>query len=341
MNFLDYSYQAHAKNFAKDLVDENLKLRAESWFNENTADYWRHARAYECADHLLPEESSATLLTIGDGRWGLDSIRIRNKGFAHVLPTDISETLLKAAKERGYIQEYSVENCERLSFADGSFDYVFCKESFHHFPRPYLALYEMLRVARRAVFLIEPNDPVAIISDNSAVIKVLRWTWQLLKKRHGRKPYLSAPLGTKIRLSYSLRNLLELFRPITLAEAKSVSYNHPAWETVGNYVYNLSRRELEKTAYGLNLKQIVFKGFNDHYIEGCEFEPADEDKSEIFRKIVENIRLADKACAAGLSDYNILMGGIFKRQMLEDHKTNFLKNGWEVKTLLENPYCQE
>lgn len=86
-------------------------------------------------------------------------MRLGEKGFRNCCPTDISEYLLAEARRRGLITKYALENAERLSFADQSFDYVFCKESFHHFPRPYQALYEMLRVAREAVLLIEPNDP--------------------------------------------------------------------------------------------------------------------------------------------------------------------------------------
>src|SRR5262249_19841688 len=118
---------------------------------------WRHSRMYECAD-ILKIHPDASWLTIGDGRFGLDSIRLRKKGFSNVFPTDISEHLLKISKERGHIDQYGVENAERLTLADRTYDYVLCKESFHHFPRPYVALYEMLRVAVRAVFLIEPND---------------------------------------------------------------------------------------------------------------------------------------------------------------------------------------
>lgn len=43
---------------------------------------------------------------------------------------------------------------------DDAFDYVLCKDSYHHMPRPMIALYQMLRVARRAVVLIEPPGPV-------------------------------------------------------------------------------------------------------------------------------------------------------------------------------------
>ena len=94
-------------------------------------------------------------------------------------------------------------------------------------------------------------------------------------------------------------------------------------------------------AYGINLPQIAFKGLNDHYIQGFEFEPADEEKSEIFRNIVTAVRDADKACASGLSDYTMLMCGIFKREMSEAAKMNFMNNGWEIKTLRKNPYCKE
>jgi hypothetical protein len=99
-------------------------------------------------------------VTIGDGRFGLDSIRLQRLGVRSVLPTDIGGALLEAGVQQGLINDYRVENAESLSFSDGSFDMVFCKESYHHFPRPFLALAEMVRVARYAVILVEPRDYV-------------------------------------------------------------------------------------------------------------------------------------------------------------------------------------
>src|ERR1700722_2172218 len=96
MGFETESYIRHAENFSRNLDDPDRNKIALTWLDETTADYWRHARAYEVAD-CIPDRSS-TWVTIGDGRWGLDSIRLRNKGFANVLPTDISEALLKAAR---------------------------------------------------------------------------------------------------------------------------------------------------------------------------------------------------------------------------------------------------
>lgn len=53
---------------------------------------------------------------------------------------------------------YVNQNIEKISFKAKSFDLVFVKEAIHHVPRPILALYEMLRVAKKAVIFIEPAE---------------------------------------------------------------------------------------------------------------------------------------------------------------------------------------
>lgn len=97
-------------------------------------------------------------LTVGDP-YGFDANYLISKN-QNVIASDIAGTFFPIVKEQGIIKEYAVENAEHLSFEDNSFDYILCKETFHHFPRPYLAVYEMLRVAKEAVILIEPQDPV-------------------------------------------------------------------------------------------------------------------------------------------------------------------------------------
>lgn len=59
---------------------------------------------------------------------------------------------------------------------DNSYDFVLCKESYHHFPRPPIAFYEMLRVANKAVVLIEPVEDKerAIDFIKRAIKKILR-----------------------------------------------------------------------------------------------------------------------------------------------------------------------
>ncbi len=308
MGFPQNSYAQHARHFERDLVDEERIKISATWFDESTADYWRHARAYECAECLI-RHPNANWLTVGDGRWGLDSIRIRKKGFASALPTDISGALLQAAKQRGYIQEYSVENAEHLGFKDQQFDYVFCKESFHHFPRPYMALYEMLRVSKRAVFLIEPNDTYAI---------------------NVKPTTFSSLLKSLIR--FMLRQPLEIPQPV---------FNPSSWEESGNYAYAISRREAEKVAYGLNLPQLALKGLNDHYVKGCEFEPADPERSPVFRELVSTIQEKDRLCREGLGDYNMLMIGLFVCPLDAEDREIFTQRGWEITDLPRNPHTQE
>lgn len=112
-----------------------------------------------------------SVVTIGDGRIGMDSVRLKRHGAKSVLPTDISADMLAIGKARGVIDEYSVENAERLSFADHQFDFAFCREAYHHLPRPWMGVYEMLRVSRKGIVLIEPQDQHGTVYD---VVKRLK-----------------------------------------------------------------------------------------------------------------------------------------------------------------------
>lgn len=123
--------------------------------SEGSLDRRRHARRLSFLRPLF--ESGETWLTIGDGRFGTDAHYLLSHGLkAHA--SDISDTLLKIGYERGFIDSYSAQNAESLTFADESFDYVLIKEAFHHCPRPWIALHEAFRVSRKGVVLIEPND---------------------------------------------------------------------------------------------------------------------------------------------------------------------------------------
>lgn len=178
-SFTENSYRLHADHWKKIASRDEWQRISRSWLVESTADFWRHRRMYEAADYLRHFDG-ASWLTIGDGQFGLDSVRLRKRGIGSVVATDIAEAMLKQAKDQGIISDYKVENAERLSFPDESFDFAFCKESYHHFPRPYLALYEMLRVSRKGVVLIEPQDQAGM-----AAKRVLYWARKLLgRQRH-------------------------------------------------------------------------------------------------------------------------------------------------------------
>ena len=302
------SYKKQSQIFS-DKSEKHSKL-TETWFDETTADYWLHNRMYEAIDCIKNSDSSRWL-TVGDGRWGLDAIRIKKRGFKEVLPTDLCETLLEESKIRGLIEDYRVENVEQLSFSDNSFDFVFCKESYHHFPRPYMALYEMLRVSSKAVFLVEPNDePMA---QSVKTKDWLRFKFQVLLSK----------LKMNVRL-------IHYRKPVVFAQK--------GYEESGNFIYSISKHEIQKLMQGLDYPQMVYKEMNTHYIEGCEFEPADISKSSIFKQLVETIRNEDERCAMGWDVPNMIMLGLFKEKMNEETKLTFEKKGWTILNLPRNPY---
>jgi ubiquinone/menaquinone biosynthesis C-methylase UbiE len=143
----DLQYQHHNASRASGFA----------WQDESTVDYWRHLKMYQQLDPILNSDPGATWLTIGDGNYGREAHYIKeHHGIS--LATDLATSKLKIAKMAGYIDSYQKANAEKLPFKDNSYDYVMCKESYHHFPRPTIALYEMIRVAKKAVILIEPND---------------------------------------------------------------------------------------------------------------------------------------------------------------------------------------
>lgn len=123
----------------------------------DSVDNWRHERMRA---HLLPLLQScpqSSWLTVGDGSYGSDAHYLR-RHHAQVTASSLVTDQLHEAQRRGYIGDYLRINAERIELPDRSFDFVLCKEAYHHFPRPPIAMYEMLRVARKAVVLIEPQE---------------------------------------------------------------------------------------------------------------------------------------------------------------------------------------
>lgn len=54
----------------------------------------------------------------------------------------------------------TVADIEQLPFNDNCFDYSFTAASLHHLSRPTLGLYELLRVSKYGIIVIEPNDSI-------------------------------------------------------------------------------------------------------------------------------------------------------------------------------------
>jgi len=187
MNKVELSYQAHVNNLQEKIGEKEERLL--------------HIRNHDCLgyqvikrtlDLLQPFfDSAGDWLTIGDYN-GLEANYLLDNR-QRVVASDISDIFLQEAQTAGLIEEFKVVNVEKIDYPDESFDYVFCKEAFHHFPKAYMGLYEMIRCAKKAAIIIEPIDiitrmPLLLFIKNildettflryrTGSLKRLQWEW--------------------------------------------------------------------------------------------------------------------------------------------------------------------
>lgn len=72
--------------------------------------------------------------------------------------TDIHMLAAQKTKSNFYDEHFVITDNKDMSFKDNSFDYVFVAASLHHLREPISGIYELLRVSRMGLFVIEPND---------------------------------------------------------------------------------------------------------------------------------------------------------------------------------------
>lgn len=211
------SYQKH-----QDFIDKSIdKNYIKMLFEEDNPIYYFNLSFFKNIDPLI--YNNEKWLTVGDFS-GIDAAYIKKKG-GYSVASDLSlKTLQEDVLPLGLIDECSIQNVEKISFNDNSFDYVCCKEAYHHFPRPAIGFYEMIRVAKKGIIVIEPND-----------------------------------IGISFPILSFIRNILDR---INTGLLKTIWKNQYSYEIVGNYVYKISFREFEKMAVGLDLPMIAVKGFN-------------------------------------------------------------------------------
>ncbi len=239
-------------------------------------------------------------LTIGDGRYGTEANFLIENGLnAHA--TDLSDKLLKIGHEIGFINQYSQENAEELSFEDESFDYVLIKEALHHFPRPWIALNEAYRVCRKGVIIIEPNDQ---LSDGFNLFK---------------------------RFIYILKKLAN----------KNVNISDYNFEEVGNFIYTVNLREIEKFMLGMHYRDIAYRRMNDFYLKGVEevdiLNPKIKDLIiKYYLKLIILIR--DLLCNLKLSRHSLITIAMLKDAPGRETIREMNRHNWILRKLPKNPY---
>jgi SAM-dependent methyltransferase len=136
----------------------------KAYYEETSAhfDAWHlkaldeHDSALRWIDFLFPKEQFASILDVGSGTGrAIEFFRGRERRITGAEP---SAAQIAQAVKKGLPPGVIVQADGRaLPFADGSFDAVCAFGMLHHVSRPELVIGEMLRVARKAVFISDGN----------------------------------------------------------------------------------------------------------------------------------------------------------------------------------------
>jgi ubiquinone/menaquinone biosynthesis C-methylase UbiE len=130
-------------------------------------------------------EGFSSLVVCGGA--GGEGSYLANRGIRDVTVSDFSPKALAHCEARDPRLATRVLDAEALDLEDESYELVLVQDGLHHLSRPTLGLTEMLRVARRAVIVIEPHAGLVArmlgrewerIGD--AVNYVFRWDERLL-----------------------------------------------------------------------------------------------------------------------------------------------------------------
>jgi SAM-dependent methyltransferase len=151
MNFADYGPEITVAESGVDGIHDLFTHR-------ETVDAWLHERMMEFLRPLTAAYPTASWLTVGDEC--TDGWMLQQYGIEAVTASSLSDVRLKKATDLGHLNRIEVRalNAEHLELPDDSFDFVLCRQAYHHVRRAPLAFYEFMRVARSGFILIEPME---------------------------------------------------------------------------------------------------------------------------------------------------------------------------------------
>lgn len=128
------------------------------WYNEHAVDYTQHVRNPDEAVYhslyekpamyaLLPDLEGKSAISIGCGS-GEDAHYLAGQGADRIVGVDISDGLIRVAKDSYPECQFQVMDMEKLAFADNSFDFAYSSLALHYLEDWTVALSETYRVLR-------------------------------------------------------------------------------------------------------------------------------------------------------------------------------------------------
>lgn len=141
------------------------------WYNQNAQSYAGHLHNDDGKYHFalekpamyaeLPDLDGKSVLSLGCGP-GEDSAHLRTLGASRSVGVDVSEELLKIAKEKHPECEFYAMDMEQLDFDEDAFDLVYSSLAIHYLPAWKKVLSEAYRVLKPGgEFLFSVGNPVS------------------------------------------------------------------------------------------------------------------------------------------------------------------------------------
>jgi SAM-dependent methyltransferase len=270
-------------------------------FQESTVGAWRFTRMVDFVSCFA--NSKDTWLTIGDA-YGHDAYLLKKGGVTDVTASNLESSNLEAGFKAQIVDKFLTINAESIPLENESFDYVLCKEALHHMPRPMVAIYEMLRVSRKGVFFIEPQDQVI--------------DWPVGRNENFYREIIPADaVGEKVSIKKSSTH-------------EEIGSSYIDWweDQAFNYVYTFSKREIRKMALGMGLPSFAIKTFNDFYNpewNAQECRPGVEG----FDKTVEQIQMHNTVCEITGKAYSYITGMLFKETPASEALNRLILLGYQ------------
>lgn len=269
----------------------------ETWLSWDNADSWGSALCLEELRPLLANVPQRRILTLGDGKGGKEARFCKELGH-YAVATDLCTDVLAEAHARGLIDEYAAANVEALPFDDESFDYVVVKETLHHVQRPYLAVYEMLRVAREGIIIIEPHH-----SESVGLATFLKRTVRRLFARN--------------------------------AAGESVNWPRTGFEESGNYLFRFQPFKLAQCMIAMGYTSLAYTYAHAAFEMGCAALRGAALESYIAKKRRQQAwrdRLRGKESRA------LLVFAAFKQGLDAGVKSRLVEAGFQIPKIRANPY---
>lgn len=123
------------------------------------------------------------------GGVGGEGTFLRKAGFGDVTVSDFSFEALQRCRRFDPALKTLLVDAERMELPESSYDIILVQDGLHHLSRPVLGFTEMLRVARKAVVVIEPHTGLVgrlagtqWEKQGAALNYVFRWNRLLLEQ---------------------------------------------------------------------------------------------------------------------------------------------------------------